>query len=119
MGVNGSVLFIVAFVVWELSDLVLPDYVAGRPATEHWIVGSVATVLLFFTLLLPETSHAVVAEREGVGVRRITPWLFGGVSELEGEALSPGADFRIAVVGPLTSFVLAGAFWLITLTLQP
>ena len=119
VGVNWSVLFIVALVVWELSDLVLPNYVAGRPAAEYWIVGSVATVLLFFSLLLHETSHAVVAKREGVGVRSITLWLFGGVSELEGEALSPGADFRIAVVGPLTSFVLAGAFWLITLTLQP
>jgi CBS domain-containing protein len=32
------------------------------------------------------------------------------VSELESEALTPGADFRIAVVGPLTSLVLAGIF---------
>lgn len=119
VGVNWSVLFIVALVIWELSDLVLPAYVAGRPTAEYWIVGSVATVLFFASLLLHETSHAVVARREGVGVRRITLWLFGGVSELEGEALSPGADFRIAVVGPLTSFVLAGIFWLLTLALQP
>src|ERR1019366_4541541 len=45
-----------------------------------------------------------------IGVRRITLWLFGGVSELESEALTPGADFRIAVVGPITSFVLAGVY---------
>jgi CBS domain-containing protein len=32
------------------------------------------------------------------------------VSELESEALTPGADFRIAVVGPLTSFVLAAVY---------
>ena len=119
VGVNWSVLFIVALVVWELSALVLPAYVAGRPTAEYWVVGSVATVLLFSSLLLHETSHAVVAKREGVGVRRITLWLFGGVSELEGEALSPGADFRIAVVGPLTSFALGGMFWLIALALQP
>ena len=33
--------------------------------------------------------------------------LFGGVSELEGEALTPGVDFRVAVVGPLTSLAIA------------
>ncbi len=119
VGVNWTVVLIAALVVWELSDLVLPAYVADRPAAEYWVVGSVATVLFFASLLAHETSHAVVAEHEGVGVRRITLWLFGGVSELEGEALSPGADFRIAVVGPLTSFVLAGAFWLLDLALQP
>jgi Zn-dependent protease len=52
----------------------------------------------------------VVAKRNGIGVRRITFWLFGGVSELESEALTPGEDFRIAAAGPATSFVLAGAF---------
>lgn len=119
VGINWSVLFIVALVTWELSGLILPSYVAGRSTAEYWVVGSVATVLFFVSLLAHEASHAVVAKREGVGVRRITLWLFGGVSELEGEALSPGADFRIAVVGPLTSFVLAGVFWLVALALQP
>ncbi len=119
VGVNWSVLFIVALVAWELSGLILPSYVAGRSTAEYWVVGSVATVLFFVSLLAHEASHAVVAKREGVGVRRITLWLFGGVSELEGEALSPGADFRIAVVGPLTSFVLAGVFWLVAVALQP
>ncbi len=119
VGVNWSVLFIIALVAWELSDLILPSYVAHRSTAEYWVVGSVATVLFFVSLLAHEASHAVVAKREGVGVRRITLWLFGGVSELEGEALSPGADFLIAVVGPLTSLVLAGAFWLVAVALQP
>ena len=48
-----------------------------------------------------------MAKHNGIGVRRITLWLFGGVSELESEALTPGADFRIAVVGPITSLMLA------------
>ena len=39
-------------------------------------------------------------------------WLLGGVAQLKGEARTPGADFRIAIVGPLTSFGLAIIFGL-------
>jgi Zn-dependent protease len=110
VGINWSVLVIFWLLVWELADLVLPGYNPHESTTIYWVAGILTTVLFFASLLLHEVSHAVVAKHNGVGVRRITLWLFGGVSELESEALTPGADFRIAIVGPLTSFVLAGVF---------
>jgi Zn-dependent protease/CBS domain-containing protein len=57
----------------------------------------------------------VVARRNGLEVEGITLWLLGGVAKLRGEAPTPGADFRIAGVGPLTSAVLSGAFALAAL----
>lgn len=110
VGVNWSVLLVFALFAWELSDLVLPSYHRGQSTAVYWIVGVAVTIVFFASLLAHEVSHALVARHEGVGVRRITLWLFGGVSELEGEALTPQADFRIAVVGPLTSLVLAVVF---------
>ena len=110
IGVNWSIVLIFVLVVWELSELVLPGYHPHDAVATYWIVGTAATVLFFASLLAHEVSHAILARRNGVGVRRITFWLFGGVSELEGDALTPGADFRIAAVGPLTSFVLAVVF---------
>ncbi len=110
VGMNWSILLVFWLIAWELSDLVLPGWRAHEPTALYWGVGIATTVLFFASLLAHEVSHAVVARRNGIGVRRITLWLFGGVSELESEALTPGADFRIAVVGPLTSFVLAGVF---------
>ncbi|MDA8263581.1 MAG: site-2 protease family protein [Actinomycetota bacterium] len=110
LGMNWSVLVIFFLIAWELSALVLPADAAGSGQVVYWVVG-VSTALLFYvSLLAHETAHALLAKRNGIGVRRITLWLFGGVSELEGDALTPGADFRIAVVGPLTSFVLSGVF---------
>jgi Zn-dependent protease len=43
-------------------------------------------------------------------VEDITLWLFGGVARLRGEAPSPGAELRIAGVGPLVSLVLGAVF---------
>ena len=110
IGANWSVLVIFFLIAWELADLILPSYHPNAGEVTYWVVGVSTTVLFFASLLAHEASHAVVAKRNGVGVRRITLWLFGGVSELESDALTPGADFRIAVMGPVVSFVLSGVF---------
>ena len=110
VGINWSIVAIFALLAWELADLVLPGDHPHEANAIYWVVGIAATVLFFVSLLAHEVSHAVVAKRNGIGVRRITLWLFGGVSELESDTLTPGADFRVAVAGPVTSFVLAGVF---------
>lgn len=66
--------------------------------------------MLFVSVVLHELGHSVVARRYKIPVRRITLFIFGGVSQIEAEAATPGADFRIAVAGPLVSLGLAGRF---------
>jgi Zn-dependent protease len=110
IGMNWSILFVFALFAWELSDIVLPAYHPHDATATYWIVGIVTTAMFFISLLAHEVSHAVIAKRNNIRVRGITLWLFGGVSELESEALSPGVDFRIAVAGPLTSFALVIVF---------
>jgi Zn-dependent protease/CBS domain-containing protein len=110
VGFNWSILVIFFLFAWELADLVFPSYHPHQAVAVYWVAGIVTAIVLFASLLAHEVSHSLVAKRNGVGVRSITLWLFGGVSELESEALTPGADFRIAVVGPLTSFALAGLY---------
>ncbi|HUC03971.1 MAG TPA: site-2 protease family protein [Acidimicrobiales bacterium] len=115
VGVNWSILVIFVLVAWELAAFILPAYHAHQSGAVYWTTAIATTVVFFVSLVAHEVSHTVVAIRNGIRVRGITLWLFGGVSELESEALSPGADFRIAVVGPLTSLVLAGVFGLVVL----
>jgi len=110
VGANWSVLAIFVLIVWELADLVLPGYHPHDARAVYWAAATVGALLFFASLLAHEASHTMVAVHNGIRVRGITLWLFGGVSELEGEALTPAADFRIAVVGPLTSLALAVVF---------
>lgn len=109
VGVNWSVLVIVALFAWELAEYVLPAQ-SGHPDVGDWIAGVAGALVLVLSLLAHELSHAVVARRNGVRVRSITLFVFGGVAQLEGEAHTPGADFRIAAVGPMTSLLLAAIF---------
>jgi Zn-dependent protease len=109
VGVNWSVLLILALFAWDLADYVLPPQ-AGHPDAADWIAGLIGGVVFLASLLAHEISHSLVARHNGVGVRSITLFLFGGVAQLEGGAHTPGADFRIAAVGPTTSIMLAGLF---------
>ena len=88
VGANWSVLAIFVLIVWELADLVLPVYHPHQPPAVYWLVALVAAFLFFASLLAHEASHTVVAVHNGIRVRAITLWFFGGVSELESEALT-------------------------------
>ena len=108
VGFNWSLIFIFALVAWTLATAVLPPLVPGYAPLLYWVVAAIGAVLFYASLLAHELSHAVVARRNGVKVAGITLWLFGGVSQLEGEPPSARSEALIAGVGPLTSFIVAG-----------
>lgn len=109
IGVNWSVLVILILFAWELAYSLTPSSLK-TPTAADWVAGIVGAVVLLASLLAHEVSHAVVARHNGVKVKSITLFLFGGVAQFESEATTAGADFRIAAVGPGTSLVLAGLF---------
>jgi Zn-dependent protease/CBS domain-containing protein len=108
--VNWSVLIIFALIAYLLAGIRFPAAVPFQPTWAYIVAGVGAALVFFGGLLAHEVSHAVVAKRNGIGVSAITLWLFGGVAALQGEAKSPGAELRIAGVGPLVSFLIAVCF---------
>ncbi|MEH0842122.1 site-2 protease family protein [Micromonospora sp. CPCC 205711] len=110
VGVNWSVLVIFLLIAWGLSANLFPRSYPGRPTWQYVLAGLAAAAVFFVGLLAHEVSHAVVAKRNGLQVKGITLWLFGGVAELSGEAPNPGAELRIAGIGPLVSLLLGFFF---------
>ena len=110
---NWSVLLIVALLAYGLAAGQFPAEVPRRPEAEYVVAAIVTAVAYIGSLLAHELAHSLVARRNGVQVEGITLWLLGGVSRLQGEVPSPGAEVRVAGVGPLTSLVLGGVFTLV------
>lgn len=110
VGANAGVLVIVAILVFGLAAVRFPAAHPGRGAVAYVVTAVIAALLFLASLLAHEIAHALVAIRNGVQVDSITLWLFGGVAQLRGEMRSPGAEFAVAVIGPVTSLVLGGFF---------
>ncbi|MFI6318069.1 site-2 protease family protein [Nonomuraea sp. NPDC050556] len=117
VGLDLTVLVIVAILVFGLAFGRFPADYPGSHTSAYLLAGVVAAVLFMASLLAHELAHALVARREGVEVAGITLWLLGGVAELRGEPRTPGADLRIAAAGPLTSVALGVVFSVVSLPL--
>lgn len=107
IGANWTWLIVFALIVWSLGASVFPSQDKGLSHSAYWAMAGVAAVSFFASILLHEFGHALVARREGVEIEGITLWLFGGVARLRGRMPSAGAEFRIAVGGPLVSVAIA------------
>jgi Zn-dependent protease len=112
IGIHPSWLVIFLLVTWSLAVAYFPFVLPDASTTTHWLLGGIASLLLFVSVIIHELAHSLVAKRLGLDVRSITLFLFGGVSNLAGESPRPGVEFLIAVVGPLSSFVIGGLAFL-------
>jgi Zn-dependent protease/CBS domain-containing protein len=106
IGVNWSWLIVFALIVWSLAVAVFPSQNPGFSDGEYVVLAVVAALLFFISLLLHELGHALQARREGVEIEGINLWLFGGVAQFKSGFPSAGAEFRIAIAGPLVSLAL-------------
>src|SRR5512140_3570316 len=107
--INYSWIFIFVLLVLAMSTeftLTAPGY----PLWQARLAGALTALTLFGCLLAHELAHSLTARRYGVGVVRITLFLFGGVAQTRSEAPSASAEVVIAAVGPVSSLVLAGVF---------
>jgi Zn-dependent protease/predicted transcriptional regulator len=114
--IDYSWFIVVALVFFSLGFQFFP-VVYGFSTSTSLLLGALTTLLFFSSVLLHELSHAVVANRNGVDIRKIILFIFGGVASLSKEPTKPGVEFRIAIAGPLMSLLLSAIFFAISYVL--
>jgi Zn-dependent protease len=115
ISIDLSWFLILGLVIWSLASGLFPSLYPDLSVTTYWVMGTVAALLLFLSVLVHELSHSLMARKHGLEIGGIRLFIFGGVSEMTEEPEDPKAEFRIAIVGPITSVIIAGIFYLLTL----
>ena len=100
---------LITYSMYLRSSVLYPELSGGGAVA----LGILATVLFFGSVLVHELAHALVAQARGIRVQDITLFLFGGATRARVESRGPRDEFVIALVGPLTSGLLAALFGII------
>ncbi|MGF1619702.1 MAG: site-2 protease family protein [Rhodomicrobiaceae bacterium] len=113
ISVDVSLVFLAALIVWSLGSGVFPDLLPGLSMPAYYAMGAVTAVGMFASIVFHELAHALVASYYRIKIAGITLFIFGGVAELEDEPPTAKSEFLVAVAGPISSYVLAGALYLL------
>ncbi|MBV8164024.1 MAG: site-2 protease family protein [Candidatus Eremiobacteraeota bacterium] len=109
VGIHPSWLIIYALVVTSAIGFT-PLFSPELSHSSTIVLGLVAALVLFASVVAHEFAHALVARRLGIPIGGITLFLFGGVATIESEPNSPADEFRVAIAGPALSVALAIVF---------
>ncbi len=103
--IDWSWLLIFFLIAWNLASSFTRTY-SDWNTLLTWGTAIAAALLFFASVLAHELAHSLVAVMQGIPVRNITLFLFGGVSNIQRDPPSPRAEFLITIVGPVTSLVI-------------
>jgi len=109
--IDLSWIFIAVLISWSLSTGFFPVYFQGLDTGTYWMMGIVGALGLFLSIIVHEFSHSLVARRYGMPMKGITLFIFGGMAEMGDEPPSSKAEFMMAVIGPVSSIIIAGIFY--------
>jgi Zn-dependent protease len=116
--IHVSWIIIVVLLTVSLATGWFPQLYAGWSTPTYWLIAFLSSLLLFVSVLLHELAHSLVARRRGLPVKSITLFIFGGVSNIEMEPGTPGIEFQMAFVGPLTSLLIGAICFLLQVPLR-
>ena len=114
--VNPSWFFVFALVTW--SEGLSLGHAFHLTGPLPWVLGMITAFFMFASVVLHELGHSLVAMRQGIEVKSITLFIFGGLASLAEESKTPGNAFWVAIAGPLVSFALFGLFTVLQLNLN-
>jgi Zn-dependent protease/predicted transcriptional regulator len=113
-----TLIIVFALVTWTLASGFMPQFYPNLEAPSYWIMGIAGAIILFLSVLVHELSHSILSLKYGLKVRQIILFIFGGISDIKEETKDYRKEFKIAAIGPVTSFALSFLFALVLLLLM-
>ncbi len=110
---DASWIILAFLITWSLAVGYFPSADPGLPKEDYWWMAAIAALALFGSIVIHEFAHSVVARRNGLPMKGITLFVFGGVAEMGGEPQAPGVEFWMAIAGPLTSVAIGAVAYAI------
>ena len=109
--INPSWFFVLGLVTLELGyDFARYPQLGG---IIPWLLGLFGALLLFASVLAHELGHSFAAIAQGIQVKSITLFIFGGLATLEKESETPLQSLLVAIAGPLVSVLLFIVFTIV------
>jgi Zn-dependent protease/predicted transcriptional regulator len=99
---------------WQYFPFAYPEW----NTLTYWVTGIFTSILFFISVVAHELAHSLVGRANGIPVKSITLFLFGGVAHMTREATRHSAELKMAAAGPISSLVIGGLFFLLHLLLQ-
>ncbi|MFJ5696847.1 site-2 protease family protein [Arthrobacter sp. NPDC093139] len=84
-----------------------------------YLVAFAYALLLLVSVLVHELAHALTAKMYGWPSEKIVLNLWGGHTQFESFTATPGRSVLVALAGPASNFLLAGATWLVVSAVNP
>ncbi len=112
-----TLIIVFALVTWTLASGFMPRFYPNLDSSSYWIMGIAGAIVLFMSVLLHELAHSLLSLKYGIKVRQIILFIFGGISDIKEETKDYKKEFKIAAIGPVTSFALAFTFAMVWLLL--
>lgn len=109
---------IFGLVTISLSLQYFPTVYPAWSKTLYWVIGIATSLLFFASVIAHELSHSLVSTLNGVPVKSITLFIFGGMARISREAGKAGSEFKMAIAGPLSSLIIGGFFGLLWLLVR-
>lgn len=117
--IDISWVIIFALIALTLSEGYFPSIDPKISILSRWLMGIIASILLFASILIHELSHSYIAQKNNIIIKKITLFIFGGVAQLTREPDSAKVELKIAVAGPISSIILAAIFFIISSVFAP
>ncbi|HUZ28394.1 MAG TPA: site-2 protease family protein, partial [Solirubrobacteraceae bacterium] len=103
IGVDRTWFLILFLMIFWLS----PDFRGALHSSDGvaYLTTVITVLVLFASLIVHELGHALVARRQGIEVKRIDLFLFGGLTQMGRDAATPAEEFKVAGAGPMATFL--------------